>query len=406
MSVIESLSVTASRARASPSIAASPALVLFMCVFTSQAGILVLSPILVEVARDLDVSTAMAGQLRIFAAPVAAVVAVLITRSAGRLPLRTMLFAGAALVAVGSLASAASPSFIVLALAQVPLWIGVAALVAAGIGAAGSWSAPDERGRLIANALAGAPAAWVVGMPVIGLVTETSWRLAFLAVPLPAAILTGVLLVAARGDRADGAAEASLIRFLREPRARRWAIAELAAMSSWAGMLVFSGALFIETYGASAHLTGLLLATLAVAFLVGNAIGGRIHSACMRRTLGRANVVAGVAVAMTWIVTPNLIVTLVLFSVASVAVAARTVAGTAYGFSVAGRRTLEVGAARAAITHVGYLSGSLLGGLALAAGGGTAVGVAFGLLFLASAVPYISAWRVRCGVSAVGLSSP
>jgi hypothetical protein len=120
----------------------SPSLLLFMSVFTSQAAVLVLSPILVDLARDLDVSTAAAGQLRVLAAPVAAVVAVVLTRSAARLPLRSLLGAGAALVAGGSLASAAAPSFVVLALAQVPLWIGVAVLVVGGVGAAGSWSAP------------------------------------------------------------------------------------------------------------------------------------------------------------------------------------------------------------------------------------------------------------------------
>ena len=44
---------------------ASPSGVLFMSVFTSQAAVLVLSPILVMIATDLDVSTAIAGQLRI-----------------------------------------------------------------------------------------------------------------------------------------------------------------------------------------------------------------------------------------------------------------------------------------------------------------------------------------------------
>ena len=48
---------------------ASPSGVLFMSVFTSQAAVLVLSPILVMIATDLDVSTAIAGQLRIVAAP-------------------------------------------------------------------------------------------------------------------------------------------------------------------------------------------------------------------------------------------------------------------------------------------------------------------------------------------------
>jgi predicted MFS family arabinose efflux permease len=75
---------------ASPSEAAarvvSPSLVLFMCVFTSQAAVLVLSPILVEIAQDLEVSTAVAGQLRIFAAPVAALVAVLLARFGGAAP--------------------------------------------------------------------------------------------------------------------------------------------------------------------------------------------------------------------------------------------------------------------------------------------------------------------------------
>ena len=58
-------------------VSASATVLLFMSVFTSQAAVLVLSPILVDVARDLHVSTAVAGQLRVFAAPVALVVAVL-----------------------------------------------------------------------------------------------------------------------------------------------------------------------------------------------------------------------------------------------------------------------------------------------------------------------------------------
>jgi predicted MFS family arabinose efflux permease len=374
----------------------SPAVVLFMSVFTSQAAVLVLSPILVDVARDLDVSTAIAGQLRLLAAPVALVVAVLLARSAGRLPLRSVLGAGAALIALGSVASAAAPSFVVLALAQVPLWIGIAVLVAGGVGAAGVWSAPAARSRVVARALAGAPAAWIVGMPTIGLVTGTSWRLAFLAVPLPAAVATGAVLMASRPVRATPRSDASLTRLLRRPGARTWALGELLAMSAWAGALVFSGALFIEVYDASPRLTGLLLATVALAYLVGNVIGGRIHHECLRRALARSNLAAAAAVALTWLFTPHLLVTLALFSSAAVVVAVRTVVGTTYGFSLAGERKLEVGAARAAITHAGYLAGSFVGGAALAAGGHSAIGVAFGLLFLAGAAPYLSAWAARC----------
>jgi predicted MFS family arabinose efflux permease len=374
--------------------------VLFMSVFTSQAAVLVLSPILVEIARDLDVSTAVAAQLRVFAAPVAAVVAVVVARSSGRLPLRSLLCVGTALVGGGALVSAAAPSFVVLALAQVPLWVGVAVLVAGGVGAAGSWSAPEERSRVVARALAGAPAAWIVGMPVIGLVADLSWRVAFLAVPLPAAVATGVLLIVSRPDGAGRRTDASLAGLLRQPGARAWALGELLAMSSWAGALVFSGALFIEVHGASSRLTGLLLATVALAYLGGNVLGGRIRHECLRRALARANVAAAASIALTWVITPNVVVSLALFSFAAVVVAARTVVGTAYGFALAGERKLEVGAARAVITHAGYLAGSLIGGAALAAGGHSAVGVAFGMLFLGATGPYLSAWSTRCRPSA------
>ena len=36
---------------------------LFLCLFAAQAGLIVLTPVLSEVADDLDVSTAAAGQL-------------------------------------------------------------------------------------------------------------------------------------------------------------------------------------------------------------------------------------------------------------------------------------------------------------------------------------------------------
>ena len=201
------------------SLLASPSTALFMCVFTSQAAVLVLSPILVDVARDFDVSTAVAGQLRIVAASVAALVAVVVARAGARLSYRLLLGGGAGLVAAGSVASAVASSFQALAIAQIPLWVGVATLVAGGIGAAGAWSAPEERTRLVARSLAGAPAAWIVGMPTIGWVAETNWRLAFLAVPLPAAVATMGLLATIPGGKAESRAAPSLLGLLRAPHA-------------------------------------------------------------------------------------------------------------------------------------------------------------------------------------------
>src|SRR4029453_15069259 len=111
-----------------------PSVVLFACLFASQAGLLVLSPILPELASEFGVSTAAAGQLRTLSGATGGISAVLLAlapRRPGRCPaaeghlrrrsgasggisavllalaprrpgLRTLLSAGAALVIVGS----------------------------------------------------------------------------------------------------------------------------------------------------------------------------------------------------------------------------------------------------------------------------------------------------------------
>ena len=153
---------------------------------------LVLSPILSDVADDFGVSIATAGQLRIVAAPLAAAVALLAARSLVRFSPRAVLGAGSVLVALGSVASAVAPSFATLALAQVPLWAGISMLLTAAIAASAAWSTPESRTRVVASMYAGPPAAWIVGMPLIGVVAEADWRLAFLVLPLPAALLAGL----------------------------------------------------------------------------------------------------------------------------------------------------------------------------------------------------------------------
>ena len=202
---------------------ASPSLVLFLALFASQAGVLVLSPILSEVAEDFGVSIAAAGQLRIFAAPLAAVVALLAGRALTRFSPRALLGAGSALLAVGSVASAAAPTFALLALAQVPMWAGIATLLAAGVAGAAAWSLPERRTRVVAHALAGPPAAWIAGMPLIGVVAEVHWRLAFLALPLPAALVAGLAVAARPGDVPLAGRGTSLRGLLGLSLGRRWA---------------------------------------------------------------------------------------------------------------------------------------------------------------------------------------
>jgi DHA1 family inner membrane transport protein len=380
----------------------SPSIVLFLALFASQSGVLVLSPILSDVAADFGVSIAQAGQLRIFAAPLAAVVAIVAARSLARFSPRALLGVGSALVALGSAASAAAPTYLLLALAQVPVWGGIATLLAAGVAATASWSTSETRTRVVAHAFAGPPAAWIVGMPVIGFVASVHWRLAFLALPLPAGLLALAAVLRRQPDQPLPRAETSLTGVLRRADVRRWAFGELAANAAWAGTLVYSGALFTELYGMSSVTTGIALALIAVGYLAGNQWAGRARPGRARRSMLEGSVAASAAVGLTWLFTPTFAVTLALFAAASFVAASRTVAGTVYGFQVAGDRGREVGAIRAVTTQAGYLVGSVVGGIALAAGGFALLGVAFGGLFLASTLPHVA---VRGGLGIRALAS-
>ena len=373
----------------------SPSLVLFLALFASQSGVLVLSPILSDIADDFGISIATAGQLRILAAPLAAVVALVVARALVRFSPRALIVAGSALLAFGSAASAVSPSFLWLALAQVPMWGGIAMLLTSAVAAAASWSESERRTRVIAHMLAGPPAAWIVGMPLIGVVAEVDWRLAFVALPRPAALLAAFAAARRPGDLPIPHAGSSLRSFLRNSTARRWSLGELLATSAWVGTLVYCGALLTDGYGMSTAATGVALAAVAVAYLAGNQRAGRGDPGRARSTMLATSLVGAVAVALTWAFTPTVAVTLVLFAVAGAMVATRTVAGTVYGFQVAGDMGREVGATRAVTTQLGYLIGSLVGGAALALGGFGLLAVAFGGLLLASTLPYVTLGHAR-----------
>ena len=74
--------------------------------------------------------------------------------------------------------------------------------------------------------------------------------------------------VAQRRRRASGGRAGPGARCSRDPSARRWALAELAAYSAWTAELTYAGAFYIQNYGLDVSEVGFLLAAGSVVFLV------------------------------------------------------------------------------------------------------------------------------------------
>jgi predicted MFS family arabinose efflux permease len=378
---------------------------LFLCLFAAQAGLIVLTPVLSEVADDLDVSTAAAGQLRTVSGLTAGLTAILLGTVGRSLSLRRVLIGGAGGLALASVVSAAAPSFAVLALGQALLGVSVAALLVGGTVAAAEWVPRQHRTRVLSWALVGPPAAWIVGMPLIGAIGEIDWRWTWLALPLAAAFVAGVA-VALRSEPGRTARSESMTRALREPSTARWVLGEMLASSAWIGTLVFSGALFTESYGAGTLLTGIVLAAGAVAYVAGNVYFRRIVACRAQTLLVRLSLVLALGVALFGTVRPALPVSLGLFAATAFVAGGRTLIGSAVGLEAAPERRVAVMGARAAGQQLGYFFGAAAAGGALAAGGYPGFGLALGFLFLLSAVPFLVDARGRAGTLRAALVQP
>ena len=370
---------------------ASLGFTLFLCLFAAQTGVIAVSPVLSYVAADFDVTTATAGLLRSVSGLAAGIVALSIGRLSERFRLRELLAIGLRLLAAGSLLSAIAPTFSLLIAAQVAVGAGLAIVLAAGLAAAGEWSPADRRAQVLSWALIGQPAAWILGMPLIGLIGDVSWRWGWVAVPFAASVLASVAVASCQSD-SPAEPRTHAWRLLGErPEVAGWALSELLSYSAWAGTIVFAGALLVETYGASAGTAGLILGAGAIGYLPGNFLARRVVDQRARLLLALLPLAAAGLSELLCAFRPALWVSALSFAALAGVNGGRTIAGSAFGLEIcAGRRVFAM-RVRAAANQFGYLCGATLGGLALATGGFAAMGLVFAALFVLAAVPHLVA---------------
>jgi predicted MFS family arabinose efflux permease len=376
-----------------------PAATLSLVLLANQAAALVLSPILVDVAREFDVSTGTAGQLRAISGGVAGAAALTVGVLADRLGLKRLLLGGLALLSAACGASAAAPSFAVLAAAQALLGVALAILLAGGVAGAVAWIPPERRAGALSLAFSGQALAWILGMPVVGLVGAVSWRLAWVALPIAAAVVAFARVASLPAVRSARTSFGSDLALLRDRVVARWALGELLAFSAWTGMLVFSGALLIESYGLSLRATGLLLGLVFLAYFPGSFLFSRLIDRHPRRLLVVLALAAAAVAGTIGAARPSAYATVPLLALFVFLNSGRTIAGSAFGLDAAPGRAVAAMGLRTSATQLGYLVGSGLGGLALHLGGYRAAGATFAALYLLAVAPHTGLGLTRARVA-------
>lgn len=369
--------------------AIGPGWVLFIALFAAQAAILVLSPILPQVAEEFDVTTSAAAQLRSVSGVTAGVIALILAVTGGRFRLPWLLNGGLSLLALASLASAWAPTFAVLVGTHIAIGLGLAGVLSGGLAASETWAAAGESRKVLSRALIGQPVAWVVGQPLVGLVAAQSWRWAWVAVPFLAAI-AGLLAMAAR-DRglSDGGQECDPLGLWRQPRVKSWLTSELLAFTAWGGALVYAGAVFIEQYGASVGATGIILGTGAIFYLPGNWLGRRLLERSSSLLLVGFSVAAGSMVLVYSAGVARLPLAVVGFALAAFFAGGRTIGGAALGLLISDGRRLAAMSVRTSAAQFGYLLGAAIGGILLDSWGFAGIAWGFGALFTVAGIIHL-----------------
>ncbi|MDQ4048863.1 MAG: MFS transporter [Actinomycetota bacterium] len=347
---------------------------LVLATTATQASIVVLAPLVVEIGRDLGASVSAVGLARSVLSGTAVAVSLAVGPLIDRLGIRPLLGAGAAGAMAGALLSATAPSLALFYAAHLVTGAGVACLLSAGFaGVASSFQAGDVPWAM--GYVVGAQSvAWIVGNPIIGMLAEAgSWRLSYV---VPAAISLAALvggLSAPSTPRVRGAEGTSgsvldgLAAVFRDRSARRWTIAELVAYSAWTAELTYAGAFYIQTYAVEETAVGLLLAAGSVVFLTAS-----LSTASLTRLLGRRSLVVACALGMGAMlvpvlnVTPSVWFTLGAFCLMGAFAGVRSAGSSALGLGQLPERPGSMMGARTASAQLGYMVGAAGGGLVLA----------------------------------------
>lgn len=257
-----------------------------LLVFCTGTAEYLVAGVIPQLAADVSVSIATAGQTVTAYALGVAIGGPIVTVLTARMPRRGLALGLGAVFIAGTVMTAFAPSFGWVLIGRVVSACSQATLFAIGLTTAARTLGPDRQGQAIAIISSGLTVATVLGVPLGALLGgSTSWRVPFVVVAVAAGL--GVLLLAAvmpqSAPPVTGVAD-EIRTLLRGP--------VLLAVSTT--VIGFAGVSIVFTYlvpllsevtGIAAGLIPVLLLAYGAGGFAGNLIAGRLADLSLGRTL-------------------------------------------------------------------------------------------------------------------------
>ena len=355
--------------------------VIAAALFLNNTVALMLGPLLVDIAHDFDTSVAVTGQLAAATFFSWAIFAPLVGPFSDSFGRRSVALTGLGLMGSCILAAAFATDFIVLIILLMGTGLGGAMIPPNSMAAVSEAVSEEKKGRAIGVVQGTMQSAAVIGVPVVAVLASIAgWRLPFL-------VCGGLLMVTfacswlwyPKGPATGPRTFSYLSRFRELGSISAFRIGMLATFSQRIAFYAVTGYIasyLIGTYGMSVGETALPLAVVGAGAVAGSLCGGMIASHRNRLGFAAGSALAGGAAAV------------VVFAVdpaiwATVAIAFGAVLVLSIGWPVFITFATDVaGSSRAtgigmmgASNRMGGFVGSAAGGVFLAIGGFSALGI-------------------------------
>jgi MFS transporter, DHA1 family, inner membrane transport protein len=276
-------------------------LALFVTGFATQAAVIIVSMLMIEIGQTFSLPIGIIGQL-ITASAIAAVIFALMTGVLTmRYSSRTLLLGGISLYLLTAIGCYLAPNFSIMMLAFALSGLATAIAYPMLGTIIGEVIPSSERSRALGIITAGQPASLILGSPtVVYIASQWGWRNSYLLFMLPIILLSFAIVfigVPSTPKKADDSRSSSLSGFrgvLKNKSARACLLGALIFQASMYTSFTFAISFLRMTYDVSPSLSSLLMSLVACGSALGSLtvasfvrkIGGRRASVCLSLAMG------------------------------------------------------------------------------------------------------------------------
>ena len=354
-----------------------------------------LNPFLPDVARDLNSSVPVMGQTVTVMFVLSALIGLVAGPLADHYGHRRLLLIGMAALVANAVGTALAPNFALLFVLRIAGGFAGAVLAGVTLAIAGTRFQGEARRRAVSFTAAAMASAPILGVPLLTVIGGGyGWRWSFAAFSLVA--LIGLLIVS-RALPHDGPVPEERFQLTNVLTAYRPILDHRPTLGliagtflrgvAWTGVITYAGAFFIDERGLSTGSVGFVYAAGGLGFLCGSlAAGGPLGRFQPVRTVVLTTSLTGLLFGMIFVLPAGIVL-----PVASLAIGGFI---GAFGWVAATNLLASTTPAGAATTMVlngsginlGSAGGGALGGIMLATGGYTVLGLVLPLFAFASSL--------------------